>query len=97
MPDDPGDEKPRLVPKRMISPRLLELETAKEILKEIFHARSSDVEDMIQRRLERRRAGARITGLKRRNGHKSSAWASKLWAEASRALGWVSKRSRPGG
>jgi hypothetical protein len=30
----------------------LELETAKEILKEVFHARPSDVEDMIQRRLE---------------------------------------------
>jgi hypothetical protein len=28
------------------------LETAKEILEEVFHARSSDVEDMIQRRLE---------------------------------------------
>jgi hypothetical protein len=37
---------------RMINPRLLELETAKEILEEIFHARPSDVEDMIQRRLE---------------------------------------------
>jgi hypothetical protein len=36
----------------MINPRLLELETAKEILEEVFHARPSDVEDMIQRRLE---------------------------------------------
>jgi len=39
-------------PKQMINPRLLELETAKEILEEVFHARPSDVEDMIQRRLE---------------------------------------------
>jgi hypothetical protein len=38
-------------PKLMVNPRLLELETAKEILEEIFHARPSDVEDMIQRRL----------------------------------------------
>ena len=39
-------------PKQMINPRLLELETAKDILEEVFHARPSDVEDMIQRRLE---------------------------------------------
>jgi len=38
--------------KQMADIRLLELETAKEILKEVFHARPSDVEDMIQRRLE---------------------------------------------
>ena len=39
-------------PKRKINPRLIELETAKEILKEVFHARPSDVDDMIQRRLQ---------------------------------------------
>jgi hypothetical protein len=39
-------------PRRMINPKLMELETAKEILEEIFHVRSSDVDDMIQRRLE---------------------------------------------
>jgi hypothetical protein len=38
--------------KQMINPRFLELETAKEILEEVFHARPSDVKDMIQRRLE---------------------------------------------
>ena len=32
--------------------RTLELETAKQILAEVFHARPSDVEDMIMRRLE---------------------------------------------
>jgi hypothetical protein len=32
--------------------RLLELETAKQILEEVFHARPTDVEDMIRRRLE---------------------------------------------
>jgi len=36
----------------MVNPRLLELQTAKQILQEIFHARPSDVEDTIQRRLE---------------------------------------------
>jgi hypothetical protein len=36
----------------MINPRLLELQTAKQILEEVFHARPSDVEDMILRRLE---------------------------------------------
>ena len=32
--------------------KALELQTAKEILAEVFHARVSDVEDMIQRRLD---------------------------------------------
>jgi hypothetical protein len=39
-------------PRRVANLRHLELETAKEILKEVFHARPSDVEDMIQGRLE---------------------------------------------
>jgi hypothetical protein len=33
---------------------VLELQTAKEILAEIFRARPEDIEDMIQRRLEER-------------------------------------------
>ena len=41
-----------LEPKMMVNPRLLELQTAKQILEEIFHARPSDVEEMIQMRLE---------------------------------------------
>jgi hypothetical protein len=36
----------------MVNTRLVELETAKEILEEIFHARPSDVEKMIHMRLE---------------------------------------------
>ncbi len=39
-------------PRRTVNIRHLELEAAKEILKEVFHARPSDVEDMIQSRLE---------------------------------------------
>jgi hypothetical protein len=38
--------------KRTADLRLLELETAKQILEEVFHARPTDVEDMIRRRLE---------------------------------------------
>ena len=38
--------------KLKVNPRLAELETAKQILEEIFHARPSDVEEMIQMRLE---------------------------------------------
>jgi len=38
--------------KLKVNPRLAELETAKQILGEIFHARPSDVEEMIQMRLE---------------------------------------------
>ena len=43
---------PPLEPKIRVNPRLLELQTAKEILAEIFHARPSEVEEMIQNRLE---------------------------------------------
>jgi hypothetical protein len=38
----------------MINPRHAELETAKEILAEIFQVRAADVEEMIQSRLEER-------------------------------------------
>jgi len=41
-----------LEPKIMVNPRLLDLQTAKQILEEIFHARPSDVDEMIQMRLE---------------------------------------------
>jgi hypothetical protein len=44
----------RVVPPRQISKKQQELETAKEILSEIFHACPSDVEDMIHSRLEER-------------------------------------------
>ena len=40
--------------RRVSSTRLLELETAKEILAEVFHAGPNDVEEMIQMRLEER-------------------------------------------
>ena len=38
-------------PRPMVS-RAMELETAKEILAEVFHARPGEVEEMIKRRLE---------------------------------------------
>ena len=41
-----------LEPRPMVNPRLMKLQTAKEILAEIFHARPGDVEEMIQNRLE---------------------------------------------
>jgi hypothetical protein len=41
-------------PRQVVNPRLMELETAKEILAEVFHARPGEVEDMIQRKLEER-------------------------------------------
>jgi hypothetical protein len=40
-------------PRPMVS-KVLELETAKEILAEVFHARPGEVEEMIQRKLEER-------------------------------------------
>ena len=39
-------------PRPMVSIRAMELETAKEILAEVFHARSGEVEEMIKSRLE---------------------------------------------
>jgi len=39
-------------PMPAVDPRRLELETAKEILAEVFGARPSDVEEMIRLRLE---------------------------------------------
>lgn len=58
----------------MVNPRLLELETARQILGEIFHAQPPDVEDMIQRRLEGESL-ARKAGVKRKSfGCKNSAW-----------------------
>jgi hypothetical protein len=38
----------------MVSIRAMELETAKEILAEVFHARPGEVEEMIKSRLEER-------------------------------------------
>ena len=45
-----------LVQPRRASTEQMELETAKQILSEVFHARPSDVEDMIQRRLEEKKS-----------------------------------------
>jgi len=42
-------------PRRAVSTRAMELETAKEILAEVFHARPGEVEEMIKSRLEEKR------------------------------------------
>jgi len=47
-------ETEQIEPKRAANISVLELETAKEILAEIFHIRPFDVEEMIQRRLAER-------------------------------------------
>jgi hypothetical protein len=63
-----------LEPRPMVNPRLLELQIAKQILEEIFHARPSDVDEMI-RMSWKRRTGARRAGKKRRShGQHNSAW-----------------------
>ena len=49
----PWRKEARLIePKPMVGLNFQELQTAKEILAEVFHARPADVEEMIQRRLE---------------------------------------------
>ena len=46
--------KASVVQTKQVSIKQMELETAKEILQEVFHARPSDVEYMIHSRLEER-------------------------------------------
>jgi hypothetical protein len=51
----PWRRETRLIePRRAANTNVLELETAKEILAEVFRARPADVEEMIQKRLEER-------------------------------------------
>ena len=51
----PWRREARLIePRQRANTKALELETAKEILAEVFRARPADVEEMIQRRLEER-------------------------------------------
>jgi hypothetical protein len=47
-------ETKQIEPRRAANTKVLELDTAKEILAEIFHIRPDDVEEMIQLRLEER-------------------------------------------
>jgi hypothetical protein len=51
---DKGGQADRAQAVRHYNPKVLELQTAKEILAEVFHARPGEVEEMIQRRLEER-------------------------------------------
>jgi hypothetical protein len=53
----PGAQRP------VVNPRRQELETAKEILAEVFGAQPSDVEEMIRLRLEASAACHRTSGL----------------------------------
>ena len=41
----------KVEPRQAVSIRAQELETAKEVLVEVFHARPSEVEEMIQKRV----------------------------------------------
>ena len=79
----PWRREARLIePKPMVGPKVLELQTAMEILAEVFHARSADVEEMIQRRLEEKNSPGEYEDV---------LWPSTFclvgleWAEASRA------------
>jgi hypothetical protein len=59
----PWRRETRLIePRRAVSTKVLELQTAKEILAEVFHARPGEVEEMIQRRLEERSWGEEEEG-----------------------------------
>ena len=50
----PWRQRGPIEPRPMVSIRAMELETAKEILAEVFHARPGEVEEMIKSRLEER-------------------------------------------
>ena len=72
-------------PRQAVSIRAQELETAKEILVEVFHARPGEVEELIQKRLEERswpeeeETGRR--SARRGGGRRRSAWGSRCGAE----------------
>ena len=68
----PWRREARLVePRRPVSSKVLELETAKEILAEVFHARPGEVEEMIQSRLAERSWAEEERGL----------WPERFWIE----------------
>jgi hypothetical protein len=48
----PWRQRRAIEPRRAVSSKAMELQTAKEILAEVFHARPGEVEEMIRRRLE---------------------------------------------
>jgi hypothetical protein len=50
----PWKQEAILIRHRPVGTKQLELEAAKQILSEVFHARPADVEEMIQRRLDER-------------------------------------------
>jgi len=50
--------------------KVIELQTAKEILAEVFHARPGEVEEMIQRRLEERSWLEEKENWQKENGEK---------------------------
>jgi hypothetical protein len=47
----------------MVGLNVLELQTAKEILAEVFHTRPADVEEMIQKRLKEKNSTTECEGL----------------------------------
>ena len=72
----PWRREARLIePRPVINPKVLELETAKEILAEVFHARPGEVEEMIQMRLEERSWDER-RAQRKGCGRRRSAWGS---------------------
>ena len=72
-------------PRQKINRRLLELQTAKQILEEIFHARPSEVDDMIQRRLEEKNSIEESWHDEEELWPASFSEDEQAWAEASRA------------
>jgi hypothetical protein len=71
----------------MVSIRAMELETAKEILAEVFGARPGEVEEMIKSRLEESGTVENIWPEKREEGRWPATFCvgEKSWDEVSRA------------
>jgi hypothetical protein len=69
----------------MVSIRAMELETAKEILAEVFGARPGEVEEMIQMRLEESRPveerNWQEESARKGDGRRRSAWGSRCGTE----------------
>ena len=75
------DRRPgRSSPGRWLDLKVLELQTAKEILAEVFHARPGEVEEMIQRRLVER-SGTKRPMSGRRSARKSYGRRHSAWVD----------------
>jgi hypothetical protein len=64
----PWKQRAKPIEPRLMANRAMQLETAKEILAEVFHTRPGEVDEMIQKRLEESGPAENIRQEKRKEG-----------------------------